>query len=97
VEERQIYNTIIKIKRDEKFATACCSWRSDKGNMSRGSLQQSTGENRSKEECSEKKIHPLLLDISVKVSSFLKEEDRESERERESRFYKALTGVHDAT
>ena len=39
----------------------------------------------------------LLLDNSVKVSSFLKEEDRESERERESRFYKALTGVHDAT
>ena len=34
-------------------------------------------ENRSKEGCSKKKIHPLPLDISVNASSFLQEEERE--------------------
>lgn len=46
MEERQICNTIIKIKRDGKFATRCCSPRSDKGDTNRGSynkLKEKTG------------------------------------------------------
>jgi hypothetical protein len=85
-----MYSTIIKIKRDGKFATTCCSPRSDKGDMNRGSyntLKEKTGVKRGVRR--RKFIPSPWTSLSMFLLSF--------KRKTESRFYKALTGVQDVT
>jgi len=90
VGERQIYSTIIKIKQDGKFASRSCSPRSDKGDTNRGSynkLKEKTGVKRGVQR--RKFIPSPWTSLSMLLLSF--------KRKRESRFYKALSGVQDVT